>query len=741
MGWRGNISMKKVIIVLLLILCITGCSNKAVRDSEEQSLQGTEESQEIAAAVSRELLETDLGQMDHFLLADGICYYTRYEKSEKESGVLLYCCRMEIDGQEEIVYTYETDSDNGFYLMNTCCDREGNWYNLYRKTVQGKDVLFLEKLSLRGEVLFCRQLEAYEAVVVTEGCVDMSVDKKGQVCLLTRQGSLLVWDKFGEEAGKLTAQTVKEEANRDGLGLLDGGETGIYLYWTERDSIFVAHADLEALVLRKAEEVKLSDSSAGPDTASDFNAYETVTVYDGYGGFCYLADEDNLYRYSFADNEVQKLFAWSDSYVNIDRHQLKQIEQQEDGYLFFCYDTVSETSSCITVQLKNPEELSEKTIITLGCSSTIGLEELVQRYNSQSEQYRLEIKTYQVNNGPLDELVEALLLGNGPDIIDFMNISVDYYASKGILEDLAPYLEESGIELVKPVEDALRTDGKLYALSEAFNICGYAVSLEYASGKGLSIRQCMDMARDYPDASLIQYYDRSNLLYAMMIADMDTYVDFESGTCSFTGDEFIRLLEEVSTWKELPAASGDSSVLEGFIQKQYLMTPINIGSMSDYLAFKNAFQEYAYFTGYPNYQGETKYYLSLSHYYGINSASENKDGAWDFIKYLLSDYEQSRTGNFPITQEACEKELKKEPGESDFIINNYTGIRGKAYSPQQEDIDEIQAIMDNLYYFDQIPASILQIMIEEAKTVFEQGKTAGQAAEIIQNRVSLFLQE
>lgn len=739
--------MKKIFLLLMLIAALIGCSvGEAASDKEQQEAEQAE-AEMVAAVTKQEILEADLGKMNHLQLLNGICYYTRYEKSADGENILLYLCRQDTDGQEEIVFTYRADAEEQFYMRNSCCDSNGSWYNLYSRDEQGKTIIYLEKLDSYGETVFSRQLEEYEDIILSENCLDAAVSSEGCFYLLTAMGTLLAWNQEGDETGCIKADAEESGAEWKTSGLVNGGETGVYLYHTALGKVSFNRIDLSSMTLEKSVEADISAAAGDRSNLSGTAAYETASVYGGYTGSCYLAGEESLFIYSFEKKEVQKLFNWEDSYVNIDRHQLKAIGNKDGRYIFLCYDPTLGTSNYLVVEEKKQEELSSKTLITLGCADWVAdmIKELVKRYNSQSSQYQIELKGYDTGSGQtqLDELTIALLQGEGPDIINLNGMSMDYYASKGVMEDLVPYLEASGIKLVGQVENALCSkDGEIYAFSSGFTIQGYAVPFGYETDGGFSIRQCMDLQNDNPQSSMLKNNNRISMLYAMMIADMDTYIDFDAGTCSFTEEAFIRLLNWVNTWKEPQYDTSQYvTTLDELSEKQYLITPVTITSMADYLIYQDIFAGNYTVAGFPNYQGEPKYRLMFTNFYAINSASENKEGAWDFLLYLLSDYEQEKAGCFPVTQEAFEKAVQTGQDENYIRRDIYSGKTFGYLWPEQKDIDAIWEIMDHLYYIDESPQVILKIIIEESNEVFNGEKTAEQAAEIIQKRVSLFLQE
>jgi len=134
------------------------------------------------------------------------------------------------------------------------------------------------------------------------------------------------------------------------------------------------------------------------------------------------------------------------------------------------------------------------------------------------------------------------------------------------------------------------------------------------------------------------------------------------------------------------------------------------------------------------------------HAFGINSNSENKKTAWEFIKYILSD-DMQLTGSLT--------------GVNDMVVNkNASGNRIKrritsqySLSPerivlndeQQKTFDDYTALLDkyagriNTYIF--LDPAVTDMVMAEVDAYFAGEKTAEEAARILQGKLTLYLSE
>ncbi|HIW81262.1 MAG TPA: extracellular solute-binding protein [Candidatus Acetatifactor stercoripullorum] len=134
--------------------------------------------------------------------------------------------------------------------------------------------------------------------------------------------------------------------------------------------------------------------------------------------------------------------------------------------------------------------------------------------------------------------------------------------------------------------------------------------------------------------------------------------------------------------------------------------------------------------GYPNQEGKPVFEIIPPVSFGINSASGNKEGAWAFLEYLLSKEYQDRVMSFPVREDSFERQLALEQ------------YRHSDMAFSEEDREFLRFMVDNGYWLKASRALEISVMIsEEMAPVWEGEKTVEEAAQILQNRVMLYLNE
>ena len=136
--------------------------------------------------------------------------------------------------------------------------------------------------------------------------------------------------------------------------------------------------------------------------------------------------------------------------------------------------------------------------------------------------------------------------------------------------------------------------------------------------------------------------------------------------------------------------------------------------------------------------------------FSISEKSENKDGAWQFIRqFLLEDYQDNikndNLGGWPIKKSSLQKYIDKKPSDDDPYAPSPTvwvNDEGSQLQPITEEAK--QKFMDYL----QSPGALLstnskimKIINEESSLFFNGESTSAEVAKAIQSKVKLYICE
>lgn len=347
--------------------------------------------------------------------------------------------------------------------------------------------------------------------------------------------------------------------------------------------------------------------------------------------------------------------------------------------------------------------------------------------------------------------------GKGPDIL-YGGVLRDYLGGileKGGLVDLAPYMEESGIkeeDYFPFAFDIWRDGGKVYGVSLVAGIEGYIMDAGVMDGYGeVSIETLLDalLARE-GQAVYLAGYD-SRLLLKVFLEGTDSIwgmVDWEAGACDFGGELFAKLLEAAKRYGDdgrnsspaLAASIGFTSIFDSY--PAYEMEAA--GAVAAGVLFDDGWHAA----------------VSSGYTIAVNANSDKKEGAWEFISYLLSGEVQSarqdgsRHSTFaPVNRNAFSAWAEKQKGwltNGGVPRNKVKWVGGEKVSEAvyygeedltEERIAEYRQILEDARPYPRRTEPIVEIICEEAMYYFDGSKSIEEVAGAVENRVRLYLDE
>lgn len=481
-------------------------------------------------------------------------------------------------------------------------------------------------------------------------------------------------------------------------------------------------------------------------------------------------DQDTVYAVDVETQTVTEVLDWLDSDIN--GSNVNYFGELADGRIWaLSSDYNGETSELELVVLnrKKSSEVAQKEEMTIG---TIWLDDNVKRavidFNKTSEQYHISVKNYGQDDwsAGLTQFNADIVSGAGPDLVDFSDLNYSMYAEKGVFEDLYPYMEKSGIkkeDYLENILEAYETDGKLYGITTRFNlntIVGKKSMVGDISGWTLS--EMMDFIEQHKESEAFSYASQQSMLYYLIYMNMDEFIDWETGTCSFNGPEFARILNYVKTLpEEVNYNEEDEGEATKIRSNKLLMISGSISSVTECQMLDGLMEEEAVFVGYPDVDRQGNLITSTGGSFAISSKSKHKDAAWAFLQTLMSeDYQKKLVDDwgyagFPILKSALDYQFEK-----DMTPEYYTDENGEQveqpktswsygndfemeiYAAKQEDIDTVRGLISSAKKRqNSANDELINIITEETEPFFKGQKSAEDAANVIQNRIQVYVNE
>ncbi len=480
-------------------------------------------------------------------------------------------------------------------------------------------------------------------------------------------------------------------------------------------------------------------------------------VFGGYDQGIYLSTGDGLWQYIPETGETCLLWEWDEDYIQLDGNELDQIFYGRDGLYLLLYDQteraskMKESLTIARVTFQDSRDYPEKQTVTLGTVYDYNLnthvEELVRLYNRQSRDYRVELISYEKPENSsrsdlLGELQLRLIRGEGPDLMELTGMYADSLIAQGVFEDLDSYYRTS---------DRIRNDELLSCVRESGSVMGHnvlvipsfyiysTISKQEIAPQDWTPWHYLDLASR---EQLTQFPSRgSSLSLCLGIKYGEHFIDYKKKECHFDSEEFISLLEQCALLEsvECPLSYSQPSLREA----DFMMKVYDLNSSEDYLTAEHENGK-IYWVGRPGWEGmENEMYPD--EVFAMNSTSSNKEGAWDFLEFLLSQELQEKIDwGFPSREDCFEQYLRSSYMAEDYHAEDFFSTFSKHNSREmtEEDFAIIRNIVDTAVFQSWGSTNpIISIVSEESSMYFSGDATVEETVEKIQSRVNLYLSE
>jgi len=494
----------------------------------------------------------------------------------------------------------------------------------------------------------------------------------------------------------------------------------------------------------------------------------------GSGYDFFLTDSYGISGYNLGDVEPTLLMDYIAS--DIGASGMYSICSLDESSFIANYNDLVNYTPVVSVFTKvNPEDVIEKEVLGLAgyyIDSTI--KKQIIEYNKTNEKYRITITDYSQYSTPEDweagqnRMNSDIAAGNIPDILVMNSYYNDWdkYANKGLFKDLKEFMANDPDvkveDLCENVVEALSTDGKLCVITPTYSIQTYAAKKSLVGDKkSWTFEEADELLKTLPEgAELLKGFNRQYFLTEAMAYNLSAFVDYKTNTCKFDTPEFIKMLEMM---KEYPEEI-DYSVYEEdenyWMEEEaaYRNDKAVLMSMSIY-DFRNIkrveignFGEPISYIGFPT-TDECGSALNIYQGFAISAKSDKADGAWEFVKYFLTEEYQSEIEyDLPVRKECLEKLAAKAMERPYYEDENGEKVEyDDTYWMNGEDIiippmtqEEVDAALEFVYSVNRKVShndDINNIIMEEAASFFEGQKSAEDVAKIIQSRAQLYISE
>lgn len=528
--------------------------------------------------------------------------------------------------------------------------------------------------------------------------------------------------------------------------------------------------DVYACVDGKLKKIDLAGKRIGEAIQNIEGGWGDI-LYTGLNSSFLVSNNNQVSVVDLSAETKETLFNWIDVDVNAD--DIQYVGELSDGRIWAITMEYKEEGGAdyelIYFSQKDRSEVAAKDEIVFG---TMWMDSEIRKkiidFNKTNSQYRIVVREYGADDyeAGLIQFGADLTTENCPDIINLSQVDFAQYASKGVLEDLYPYMEKSGIKKEEYLENILKAyeiDGSLYGIVPMFYISSIAAKTSLVGEKnGWTLTEMLDLVDEIDPPYVMTYDSRNTMLWYCVYQDIDEFIDWESGECFFNGEEFTRALEFAARFpddEDVDYSERESE--ETLLHENKILLMMNsVSSVQEYQMMKGMFGEEITYVGFPNKEEKGNLIVPVSGSLGMSSKSKYKDGVWEFMRTLIDkEYQDSLVSEhgswgFPIRKDSLERQFEldmtpeyyeDEDGnqvESPKTTWGYNDFSIEIMAATQEEIDAVRALITSAEKISEnTDQQIINIITEEAEPFFKGQKSAADVANIIQNRVQIYVNE
>ena len=480
---------------------------------------------------------------------------------------------------------------------------------------------------------------------------------------------------------------------------------------------------------------------------------------------------ESFFGFDADTGKETKLLTWIN--CDVDGNSLSGVFPQENGDIVCLtteYGNEGGTTNYLISLVKTPyDQVPQKTTLTLACT---GLDYTVKneilKFNRMDGDYRIEVRDYSEYNTDEDytagntKLITEIGAGAVPDILITNGLPIDTFSARGYFTDLWSFIdadaELGGREaLVEPFLNAISQDGKLYWITNSFNLVTLAgPSSIVGTEPGWSYAELYAALDQMPEGCEILSLGttKQSVFDSICNLNLDSFVDWGTGTCNFDSEEFINLLKFTDLfpkdfdWENHEWSQDDNDDVRIKEGRQLLMS-LSVGYPSDLVYYKGYFEGGMTLIGFPDVPGSGSVFSTYSPGFAISETCKEKDAAWRFVSGFLKEDYQSYYGSygFSVNRAVFDKSFQDalERESSNYVMTDSGEMQEQKVRFTQEDMDMLMNVINNTQLFGQSYAStqdqLQKIVSEEVSSYFAGEKSAEDVAAMIQNRASIYVSE
>lgn len=340
-----------------------------------------------------------------------------------------------------------------------------------------------------------------------------------------------------------------------------------------------------------------------------------------------------------------------------------------------------------------------------------------------------------------------IMTGKAEDIILNSFLPVEKYSEMGVFEDLSRYIsltpeftEEN--YFMNVLQSAKEKSGEIYLIPymAKFDVVGFSdVLLSEQMGMESRLQSAGFSDRMEIAKELVSNTSKKNAFLIMMnevqyadylIEDkLSDFIDVEKKSVNLNSDAYITLLKEV---KELSDNHAFDADVDFYNMEYYYAATCDYDVQA---AFYELDEQSGLSYSMPIADSEGKVAVNANYCMALNSASQNKDLAWEFMKYLLSEEVQTLPSVHGLAINKKGFDAAVERYYNFYAESNSGSVDKEEYGKLLQDW------MEQINDCDTVDSAIWTLIEEENGKFFEGKQTAEDTASVLQRKIEQYFNE
>lgn len=483
------------------------------------------------------------------------------------------------------------------------------------------------------------------------------------------------------------------------------------------------------------------------------------------GTFYYL-DGARLIRWDLANNTQEDLFHLYEN--GIDLSGTKGLMRNKDGELLLC--CLQQEKGTIYVLTDKEETGKEKIRLCslLGDSGVMYFQRLAATFTQNGG--ALPISMSMENKAEYQEdyrtrILAEMMAAAGPDILYVSREDMILMQEKGMICDLSDMIAQETQEVLIPGVLKLGTvNGELVGLVPETSFITLGTGNAVWGEDGWNTEELIGVMKadgswEHPFLEWGVDLSGTSIFFAILFMDpsaANTILDLEHGQAHFDRQEFIEILElckkygDQRTYEEKRKEQLSLEECAALIRSGEVVAEIQrlYGGLDAFSTLSERYGDQAHIVGFPVESGSGCYVDSYSYgYLVVNANTKYKEEISKFFAQLLDYDNQFKTSGGCVRMDVIRDSVAYDEWMDTYYMLRSSSEENPHYQPIALKPDGTAYLEEYLAFVEGCepqpywPEQIHAIIVEELIPFYNGDKSAEEAADIIQRRVQLYLDE